>query len=160
MDIEIDKSKLVYRPKVLGITLNSNNEFLLIQKKNYTDGFWDFPGGGIDEGETPEQALAREFEEEIGTSKFGIIEKSEIKNRYEFPDSVIQRHIDNGNNYRGQESVQYLIRFTGQDADIKLQEDEIKRYKWVSYPDLESHMIFDGQWENIRAVIEASSLKL
>ncbi|MDR2710011.1 MAG: NUDIX domain-containing protein [Burkholderiales bacterium] len=46
----------------------SSKEFLLTQRpagKVYA-GYWEFPGGKIETGETAEAALARELEEELG----------------------------------------------------------------------------------------------
>ncbi|QJB58012.1 A/G-specific adenine glycosylase [Pseudodesulfovibrio sp. zrk46] len=45
-----------------------HNGKMLIQKRKPDDvwpGLWEFPGGVIEEGETPEQALAREYSEEV-----------------------------------------------------------------------------------------------
>ncbi|MDP1835288.1 MAG: NUDIX hydrolase [Chlamydiales bacterium] len=49
----------------LGIILDSERKsVLLVQRKDVP--VWVLPGGGIDPGETPEQAVIREVEEETG----------------------------------------------------------------------------------------------
>jgi 8-oxo-dGTP diphosphatase len=52
----------------VAILKNEHGEFLLASRppgKPWA-GWWEFPGGKIEVGELPEQALARELEEEIG----------------------------------------------------------------------------------------------
>ncbi len=50
-----------------GIVVNSKNQVLLIRKsRGAYKGKLDLPGGGIDFGETPEETLKREFQEEVG----------------------------------------------------------------------------------------------
>jgi len=48
--------------------VNDKNEILLAQrpKGKSMAGLWEFPGGKIEEGETPEFTLMRELEEELG----------------------------------------------------------------------------------------------
>lgn len=41
-----------------------NNKVLLIHRKKPGQEYWVFPGGGVEDGETPEQALVREVKEE------------------------------------------------------------------------------------------------
>lgn len=48
--------------------INDKNEILLAQRPEGKSmaGLWEFPGGKVEEGETPEFALMRELEEELG----------------------------------------------------------------------------------------------
>ncbi len=52
----------------VGVLIGSNGEFLLTSRpagKPYA-GYWEFPGGKLEAGETVHQALARELHEELG----------------------------------------------------------------------------------------------
>ncbi len=55
---------------VVGVIVNHNGEILLAKRNQpqtpQIHGKWEFPGGGIDFGEMPEEALLREVTEETG----------------------------------------------------------------------------------------------
>lgn len=57
--------KKVARTGVYGVVIENKKILLVEQKKGPYKGKLDFPGGGIEFGETPEQALRREFIEEV-----------------------------------------------------------------------------------------------
>jgi TDG/mug DNA glycosylase family protein len=59
-------SGLPMRPAARAVVLDSSMRVLLVRFEFPEDRFWALPGGGIDPGETPESAIARELVEEVG----------------------------------------------------------------------------------------------
>jgi len=57
---------------VVGLAVHKNGKVLLTLRsaphRKFWDNKWQLPGGEIEFGETPEQALAREMQEELGVS--------------------------------------------------------------------------------------------
>ncbi|MBV9159223.1 MAG: NUDIX domain-containing protein [Candidatus Kaiserbacteria bacterium] len=60
---EVAASELVFRLSIYGVCVREDKVLL----HGYRDG-WDFPGGGIERGETLDEAFEREFHEETGLS--------------------------------------------------------------------------------------------
>jgi putative (di)nucleoside polyphosphate hydrolase len=89
-------------------------------------GHWQLPQGGIDVGESAWQSIKREMAEELGTDKFKIIKYIPQFHKYKWPKvNQLQR------GYRGQIQDLFILRFTGQDSDIKLDQRENVNFKWV-----------------------------
>jgi len=73
VDADRDAPRSADRPVVdvaVGVLIASDGQFLLTSRppgKVYA-GYWEFPGGKLEAGETVEQALRRELQEEIGVT--------------------------------------------------------------------------------------------
>ena len=113
-----------YRPNVAAI-IQRNNGDLLWCERNRHPYHWQFPQGGVDDGETLEEALFREIKEELGIEEpnrvLQIRKKREKTSRYIFPAHIISKYLDAGrSSYIGQEQHWFLLDFTGTDADINI----------------------------------------
>lgn len=149
----IEREKLPYRQSTLGVVINSECKFLVVNKLAYTEDQWSFPGGGVDDGETPDDAVMRELVEELNSSAFEILGRSQNPYSYEWPDAVVEQTFQKkGKWFRGQNLTQFWIAYTGDGSDL-IPADGIRQIKWVTREELPAHLVFPNQLENAEKVI-------
>lgn len=106
---------------------------------------WQFPQGGIQHGENPEQAMYRELHEEIGLEPqhVQIIGRTREWLRYDVPAEFLRRSNNTQPNrrssrqsYRGQKQIWFLLRMVGRDSDVCLRASdhpEFDAWRWSPY---------------------------
>lgn len=107
--------------EISDVIIIENNKVLLVQeRKQSAYGLWNFPGGRVEQGETPEQAAYREIQEELGVE---LIDAKLIKTYpIELPNTML-----NLNTYTGKLS-----------GDIRIKQDELMAYGWFTLGEMES----------------------
>lgn len=112
--------------------INRYNEVFVGRRIDTRSEAWQMPQGGIDEGETPDQAAMREMLEEIGSNNARIVMESEHWFSYDLPDHLVPKLWDG--KYRGQKQKWFLMRFLGEDTDIDIDTEhpEFAAWQWVN----------------------------
>lgn len=123
-----------FRPNV-GIIL-SNDEGKLLWAKRIGQNAWQFPQGGIQEGESPEDALFRELAEEVGLTEehVEILGSTERWLRYRLP----RRFIRQGKKPLciGQKQKWFILRLTADETKVRFdttESPEFDGWRWVDY---------------------------
>ena len=147
--VDVDVNKFNFRPSVYGFILNSKNEILVCNNKS-NNKMW-FPGGGVELGETLEEALKREIFEETK------IENIEIKEFLFFKDNFFYyQPLDEG--YQA-----YLFFFLCKTDNIDLisneeiNDGEAKDLEWMRLEDIKKEEIQDLQdivYENLQKILK------
>jgi len=123
-----------YRPNVGIILCNQQNQVFWARRCGQNG--WQFPQGGIDPQETPEQALFRELNEEVGLTPEHVHVMGRTKDwlRYDIP-TQFARPTRNSH-FRGQKQIWFLLRFLGSAEHVRLNacdRPEFDCWRWVEY---------------------------
>jgi len=132
-----------YRPCVVAAIVRKDGHLLVGERANQP-GAWQLPQGGIDEGESPEQAVLREVREETGTSSVTILSKASQSICYDFPPEMTTNISEV---FRGQEQWWFCLELhSNGKLDLALSDGEFVNLDWRSPRDVLEGVI---SWKKI-----------
>ncbi|HHW7568730.1 TPA: RNA pyrophosphohydrolase [Mannheimia haemolytica] len=124
-----------YRPNVGIVICNKLGQVLWA--KRFGQNSWQFPQGGINEGENIETAMYRELYEEVGLSKKDVrlLWASKYWLKYKLPKRLV-RNEGSGPVCIGQKQRWFLLQLIGDESLINLKttkNPEFDGWRWVSF---------------------------
>ena len=126
------QTKEGYRLNVAMIIFNEDKKVLFCRRKNTEN--WQFPQGGVDQGEKIESAMLRELEEEVGLleREISIIAESLDLIYYDIPKNIRSKVL--GGKYKGQAQKYFLLKLTSGEINLNKEKNpEFDDYKWVPF---------------------------
>lgn len=121
----------------VGIIWRGDNEVLMQRRRPQQtfSGYWEFPGGKIQFGETPAQALCRELQEELGITVTTL--QPWLRRRHQYPHGNVMLHFFHVRAYAGvpyaAEGQQWQWTLLAQSPSPLLPAN-LSLWKWLSLP--------------------------
>lgn len=111
-------------------------------------GYWDMPGGKVEFGESPDDAVVREVREEVN-----------LKAKMVKPYSLFSYVSQEGR--RHTVDIQYIIKVTGDVGDLKIT-DAHDDYKWIGRNEIDNKFKLSDEMKRaiLKGFEEINNLKL
>lgn len=129
-----------YRPNVGVVLFHPDGRVWLGRRTGAPEPHnWQFPQGGIDDGEALEEAARRELQEETGAVSVTYLGRTDGWLTYDFP-PLVMREMARG--WKGQKQVWFAFRFDGDESEFDLaahHPPEFDQWRWgflAETPDL------------------------
>lgn len=125
------------------------HEFLLVHKPRINDA-WQLPQGGVEAGESIEQAALRELQEETGLVLGPVAHVSPTEYKYDFPQEFVTRYqpVNAG------QTLSFVMVPAPKDVVVKVDNREIDGAVWVLPEQLGQYIKRKEYVEVIRKVLK------
>ena len=148
-----------YRPNVGVVLFHPDGRVWLGRRAGASGPYnWQFPQGGVDEGEELEAAARRELQEETGATTASYLGRTDGWIAYDFPEDYQGSKAARG--WRGQKQVWFALRFDGEEREFDLSthgEPEFDAWRW-GYLDEAPDLIVPFKRPAYEAVVRAFSV--
>lgn len=144
----------MYRPNVAGIFAKTDGTILICQRTD-NPATWQFPQGGVDQGESAITAFMREAQEEVGLTpdQYHILQ-TRGPYRYDYPPEVYASIAEKrGEPFIGQEQTYFLCQLNNASTTPLLDQHEFQAYQWIQPEQFPIRSLTPFKQDTYRAVL-------
>ena len=126
---------------VAGIIQREDGKILLARRKpgSHLAGYWEFPGGKIEDGESPEECLERELREELGIiTKTGAFVAESV---YDYGKKTVRL-------------MAYFVQYRGDEFVL----DSHDRVEWVHLSEVDDYQLAPADMPLLQYILSDCSL--